>query len=135
MPVQTIRAREKIPFDFAPDLVGTLTDLRFGLITTIEVFPREQESLGQERGLDEIGAIIVATKGNNGPCGSIKLVRKGAVKTLGFIGEKLNDLEDALGSIFPADKTAFNSYTQVEKPHARRTDSATIGGTLAAFKG
>jgi hypothetical protein len=87
MPVQDLQAAAgvPVPFDLAPERVDPGAKAPLLRIVPIEVLSGAQEPRDQERGLDEVAAVVLPAERNR-PAGiAVDKVRKDAVITLCLI--------------------------------------------------
>jgi len=120
-------ALKPIPFDGPPQFVRAFADGRLVAGIRVEVFARDQHALDQEGRFDEIGAVIQRAEGHRFARGAVNPMRKRAVKTVGFLGEEIENPKRPGRTVGARNKFAVDADNQIEQSHSGRANRAEFG--------
>ena len=125
MPVQEFavgRLPEPVPLHCFPQRRDRVADVALGGSVTIEVLPRRQQSLHQERRLHEVRAVVVGAEIRDRLAGpAVQIVWPNAVEAIGLLQES-EDLLQSLNALRARDELPLDAGNQRHDAEARRSE-------------
>src|SRR3712207_1754160 len=107
--IAVLRLPEPVPLDLLPEPGDGAPDAALDVGIAVEVLPRGEQPLGQEGGLHQVGAVVVAAEdGERLPRAAVEEVRPRAVEAVGA-GEEVDDPGHARRPLLAGDETALDA--------------------------